>query len=82
MLYARSMFYTTRNDFGNFFIHIISHFSQNTEAIHLTVVQDPSIHMNYFNAQGEWNTQLLLHISAKLPHSQEPFVAHWNRQVD
>lgn len=53
MLYARSMFHTTRNDFGNFFIHIISHFSQNTEAIHLTVVQDPTIHMNYFNAQGE-----------------------------
>lgn len=53
MLYAHSMFYTTKNDFDNFFIHIISHFSQNTEAIHLTVVQDPSIHMNYFNAQGE-----------------------------
>lgn len=76
------MLYATRNDFGNCFIHIISHFSQDTAAIHLTLVRDPSIHVRGSNAHGKWNTQLFVHIiSAKLPHRQEPFVAHWNRQV-
>lgn len=32
---------------------------------------------------GKWNTQLLLHIiSARFSHGQEPFLAHWNRQID
>lgn len=53
MLNASNMLYATRNDFGNFFIHNISHFSQNAVAIHLTLVQDPSIHMKDFNAHGK-----------------------------
>lgn len=53
MLNASNMLYATRNDFCNFFIHNNSHFSQNTAAIHLTLVQDPSIHMKDFNAHGK-----------------------------
>lgn len=50
---ASNMLYATRNDYGNCFIHIISHFSQDTVAIHLTLVQDPSIHVRGSNAHGK-----------------------------
>lgn len=73
MLNASTMLYATRDNFGN-----SSHLSQNTVAIHLTLVQDPSIHTKDFNAHGKWNTQVFY----TLPHRREPFVAHWNRQVD
>lgn len=53
MLNASNMLFATRKDFSDFFIHNISRFSQNTVAIHLTLVQDPSIHMKDFNAHGK-----------------------------
>lgn len=46
------MLNATRHDFGHFLIHNIPHFSQNTAANHLTLAQDPSIHMEDFNTHG------------------------------
>lgn len=75
------MLNATRKDFGPFLIHSISHFSQNTAAIHLTLAQDPRIHREDFSTHGSKSHHSFYTWFPPDCHKAGTFCG-WDRQAD